>query len=239
MIAEISAGRTAMLQSSSVRSEGPQHLLSIPSSMSKLRVLVADDHHIIRRGVSAILEALDDIEVCGEAGTGRDAVEAAVQLKPDVIIMDIAMPDMNGLEATQRIRKLQPEIEILILTAYQSEELARNVLSSGARGYILKSDLSDTLSVAVREVGRHREYISSRLGELGAGTWNTNPISPREREIVQLLAEGKSNKEIAGVLHISSRTVETHRANIMLKLGLHSMSELVRYAVRNHIIEEL
>jgi DNA-binding NarL/FixJ family response regulator len=208
--------------------------------MKKIRVLIVDDHQIMRHGVSAILQAEEDMEVCGEVATGREAVEAASKLQPDVIIMDIAMPDLNGLEATRRIRQENAGIEILILTAYQSEALARNVLHAGARGYLLKSDLSHNLPVAVRTVGDHRAFVTERFADIGSGDLGKGPsapISSREREIVQLLAEGKSNKEIAGLLDISARTVETHRANIMLKLGVHSMSELVRYAIRNHIIE--
>jgi DNA-binding NarL/FixJ family response regulator len=217
--------------------------------MKTLRILIADDHEIVRRGVHAMLDAQADLEVCGEAANGREAVAAAARLKPHLVVMDIAMPEMNGLEATRQILKENPTIEVLIMTMHESEELVRNVLGAGARGYVLKSDVTESLLAAVRALAHHQVFISSKVTEVvlqgylngcnatAGQTGLHNEISPREREIVQLVAEGRSSKEIAETLHISIKTVETHRAHIMSKLDLHSVSDLVRYAIRNHIIE--
>jgi DNA-binding NarL/FixJ family response regulator len=218
--------------------------------MKKTRVLIADDHPVVRRGVIALLESHEDLEVCGEAATGREAVESAARLKPDVIVMDIAMPEMNGLEAARHILRDHPNIEILILTMHESEELVRNVLDVGARGYVLKNDITDSLAMAVRALARHQLYMTSKVSDVVLRGYLRVPstgsdlpdipsqsITPREREIVQLLAEGHSNKEVANLLGISIKTVETHRAHIMAKLNLHSISDLVRYAIRNHITE--
>jgi DNA-binding NarL/FixJ family response regulator len=217
--------------------------------MKTLRVLIADDHEIVRHGVRKMLETQVDVEVCGESANGREAVAEAARLKPHLVVMDIAMPEMNGLEATRQILKDNPAVEVLILTMHESEELVRNVLAAGARGYVLKSDVTDSLISAVRALARHQVFISSKVAEVvlqgylshraepGAQAGLPVEISPREREIVQLVAEGRSNKDVAEVLHISVKTVETHRSHIMSKLDLHSVSDLVRYAIRNHIIE--
>jgi len=215
----------------------------------QLRILVADDHPIVRAGLRTLLESRPGWEVCAEAVNGRDAVEKAGKLKPDVAVLDISMPVLNGVEATRQIRKLSPETEVLILTMHDSDEMVQQVLEAGARGYILKDDADRNLLAAVDALRRHKPFFSSRVaGSLAsAGLHPADPHAParrargrltqREREIVQLLAEGKSNKEVAGVLGISVRTAETHRANIMLKLNLHSIVDLVRYAVRNRIVE--
>jgi len=200
--------------------------------------------------VRAMLEAQPDLEVCGETANGREAVAEVARLKPHLVVMDIAMPEMNGLEATRQILKDNPAIEVLILTMHESEELVRNVLAAGARGYVLKSDVTESLLSAVRALAHHQVFISSKVTEVvlqgylhscalpgGQSAGPPSEISPREREIVQLVAEGRSNKEVAEVLHISVKTVETHRAHIMSKLDLHSVSDLVRYAIRNHLIE--
>jgi DNA-binding NarL/FixJ family response regulator len=218
--------------------------------MKKTRILIADDHSIVRRGVAALLESEPDLEVCGEASSGREAIEAADRLKPDLVIIDIGMPEMNGLDATRHIAKDHPEIEVLILTMHDSEELVHGVLDAGARGYVLKSDVTESLLSAVRALLRHEIFMTCKVAEyvvqgfLGSSSDRqgmrgqaSHTLSPREREVVQLLAEGKSNKEVAALLSISLKTVETHRANVMSKLDLHSMSDLVRYAIRNHIIE--
>ena len=198
----------------------------------------------------AMLETHPDLEVCGESANGREAVAEVARLKPHLVVMDIAMPEMNGLEATRQILKENPGIEVLILTMHESDELVRNVLAAGARGYVLKSDATENLLSAVRTLARHQVFISSKVTEVvlqgylhgciapgGQAAGLPSEISPREREIVQLVAEGRSNKDVAEVLHISVKTVETHRAHIMSKLDLHSVSDLVRYAIRNHIIE--
>jgi DNA-binding NarL/FixJ family response regulator len=217
--------------------------------MSKVKILVADDHDIVRQGLRALLESQSGWEVCAEAVTGREAVKKAEESKPDVVVMDISMPELNGLEATRLILKAVPQAEVLILTMHDSEELIREVLDAGARGYVLKSDAGRDLVAAVDALRQHKPFLTSRVSEMVLhgylrGDTQSNKAEParsrltqREREIVQLLAEGKSNKEIASTLGISVKTAETHRANIMNKLGLHSVTELVRYAVRNKIVE--
>jgi DNA-binding NarL/FixJ family response regulator len=214
-----------------------------------VRILIADDHHVVRTGLRALLESKTGWQVCAEASNGREAVEKAGQLKPDVAVLDIGMPLMNGVEATRQIRKLSPQTEILILTMHDSDQLVQEVLGAGAHGYILKDDADRNLIAAVDALRRHKPYLSSRVSEAvshggspsedGSASSHSSRsrLTPREREIVQLLAEGKSNKEIAGFLGISVKTAETHRANIMLKLDFHSLADLVRYAVRNNIIQ--
>jgi DNA-binding NarL/FixJ family response regulator len=214
--------------------------------MLPLRILVADDHQVVRTGLRALLESKAGWRVCAEAANGREAVEKASEFQPDVVVLDIGMPLLNGLEATRQIRKVSPGTEILILTMYDSEQVIQGVLEAGARGYILKDDADRNLLAAVEALRRHKPYLSSRVSVAVSrivrsdGTAGERParrLTPREREIVQLLAEGKSNKEIASYLNISVKTAETHRANIMLKLNFHSVTELVRYAVKNKIIQ--
>jgi DNA-binding NarL/FixJ family response regulator len=209
-----------------------------------VRILVADDHHVVRTGLRALLESKSGWQVCAEAANGREAVEKARELTPDVAVLDIGMPLLNGVEATRQIRKLSPKTEILILTMHDSDLLVQEVLAAGALGYILKDDADRNLIAAVDALRRHKPFLSSRVSEaaLSAGgqdgdRTSRSRLSPRQREILQLLAEGKSNKEVAAVLGISVKTAETHRANIMLKLNFHSITELVRYAVRNKIIQ--
>ncbi len=211
-----------------------------------LRILVADDHHVVRTGLRTLLETKRGWQVCAEAANGREAVEMAGKLKPDVAVLDIGMPLLNGIEATRQIRKVSPETEVLILTMHDSEVMIQGVLEAGARGYILKDDADRNLLDAVEALRLHKPYLSSRVSAaapktaLPAGEGSTparRRLTPREREILQLLAEGKGNKEIAEFLGISVKTAETHRANIMLKLNFHSITELVRYAVRNQIIQ--
>jgi DNA-binding NarL/FixJ family response regulator len=215
----------------------------------RTRILIVDDHDVVRRGVVSMLSGRADFEVCGEARSGREAVTAASDLKPDVVIMDIGMRDMNGLDATRQILKDHPAIEILVLSMHDSEQLIRDVFACGARGYLLKSDAGSHLFAAVDAVRQHKPYFTSSIAETilrgflanGAPEDQGNPaaesLTAREREIVQLVAEGKSSKEISSILNITAKTVETHRSNIMSKLDLHSVPELVRYAIRNHIIE--
>lgn len=218
--------------------------------MKKTRVLLVDDHQVVRRGVAGIIgDARPGWEVCGEASTGREAVAAAASLRPDIVVMDISMPDMNGLEATREILKNNPGTEVLILSVHESEQLVHNVLAAGARGYILKQDAGNDLIGALEAVRQHKLFFTSRvsevllsgyLGRAAAEAPEDAPFSrltPRELQIVQLVAESKSNKEVANILHISVKTVESHRAHLMEKLGLHSVTELVRYAIRNNIVE--
>lgn len=213
------------------------------------RILLADDHEIVRRGLCALLRAQPDWEVCGEAGNGREAVEKAIQLKPEVVILDIGMPQLNGLDATRQILRANPQTKVLILTLYDSDQVVQEVLNAGARGFLLKSDAARDLVAAVEALRRDKIYFTPKVASMvlegylrrdGGGapvTGSTrNRLTPREREIVQLLAEGKSSKEVAVVLGLSVKTAETHRANIMRKLELHSVSDLVLYAVRNNIV---
>jgi len=214
-----------------------------------LKILVADDHDIIRRGLKQLLTARSGWEVCGEAKTGREAVTVAEQTKPDVVVLDISMPDLNGLEAARQIQKNSPKTGILILTMHFTDQLVREVIDCGARGYILKSDADRDLVTAVEAISNRRTYFTREASEILLDGFARSDVSldpkppmrsrltAREREIVQLLAEGRSSKEVAVTLGISVKTAETHRANIMRKLELHSVSELVRYAIRNQIIE--
>lgn len=219
------------------------------TAAQKLRILIADDHDIIRRGLRQLLMAKPGWEICGEAKNGREAVAAAAQLKPDVIVMDISMPELNGLEAARQLQKNSPQIGVLILTMYFTDQLVREVIDCGARGYILKSDADKELVNAVEALANRRTYFTREASEillkgysrpdvvLDCKATARNRLTAREREIVQLLADGKSSKEVANTLKISVKTAETHRANIMRKLELHSVSELVRYAIRNQITQ--
>jgi len=209
-----------------------------------IAVLIVDDHELVRRGLRALLAATPGLfEICDEAASGHEAVKKARHLRPDVVVLDVSMPGLNGLETTRLIVQEDPHPEVLILTVHESEELIETILQAGARGYLLKSDVSRDLPVAIESLHKQRPFFSSKIarkvldGYLSARANGTSPLTPAERRVIQPLAEGKSNKEVAGLLDISLKTAETHRANIMRKLGLRSMSELVRYAVRNQIIE--
>jgi DNA-binding NarL/FixJ family response regulator len=214
-----------------------------------VRILVVDDHDIIRRGLKQLLTARQGWEVCGEAKTGREAVALAEQMRPEIVVMDISMPELNGLEAARRIHKLLPKIAILILTLHFSDQLVHDIVEAGARAYILKSDADRDLVSAVEALANHQTFFTPRAAEIlldgfarkdsgaDARALTRNRLTSREREIVQLLAEGKSSKEVAAALGISVKTAETHRANIMRKLEVHSVSEVVRYAVKNQIID--
>jgi DNA-binding NarL/FixJ family response regulator len=213
-----------------------------------LRILLADDHEIVRRGLKELLEEQAGWTVCAEAANGREAVELAARSRPHVAILDFSMPELNGLEATRRIRQAAPDTEVLVFTMHGSEELIREVLSAGARGYLLKSDATRQLIPAVESVARHMPYFSGQVSTVVLdGFLKGKPAQPvalgaerltsREREIVQLLAEGNSNKAIASRLDLSVKTVETHRSSVMRKLDLNSLADIVRFAVRNHIIQ--
>jgi len=218
--------------------------------MNPLRILIADDHEVVRRGVRVLLEAQPGWAVCGEAANGREAVAAAEREQPDVAVLDIGMPELNGLDATRQIRHAAPHCEVLILTLHESEQVVREVLNAGARGYVLKSDAGRDLIGAVDTVSRHKPFFTTAVADLVVQRYGQRDpvtadaprtvrgrLTPRQREIVQLLAEGKSNKEVAGHLGISVKTAETHRNNIMRALSFHSMSELVRYAIREKLAE--
>jgi two-component system, NarL family, response regulator NreC len=216
--------------------------------LKAVRILLADDHKVVRHGTRALLSTIPEWEIIGEVDNGRDAVSLTEKLKPDIVILDIGMPQLNGLDATRQIKKIAPETEVLIFTAHEAEELVHDVFDSGARSYIMKTDAADHLIEALKALSEHKHFFTSRISEIvfaryinGKKMLESVPeksrITDREREIVQLLAEGKTSKEIATILGISVRTVETHRAAIMKKLGLKSFSELIRYAVRNKIVE--
>ena len=219
-----------------------------PSSETTLRILIADDHVLIRQGLRLLIEEQPGWSVCGEASTGREAVALAEELRPDIVVMDMTMPELNGLEATRSIKRRLPKTEVLMFTGYESEELVRDIFDAGARSYILKTDVMDQLVSAVRALAMHKSFFTTKTGEIifakflpqnGATSKDVPPgplLSPREQETLQLLVQGKSNKEAATALGISVKTVETHRAAVMRKLELKSFSEMVRYAIRNNII---
>jgi DNA-binding NarL/FixJ family response regulator len=215
--------------------------------LRKLRILIADDHGLVRRGTRTILETHRGWKIVGEAANGREAVEKAINLKPDVVIVDISMPDMDGIEVTRLIRESVPDVKVLVLTMHESEQMVRRALDAGANGYLLKSDLTDYLPKAVKAIAENKRFFTPKIceivleGFINAGNKPEDEkraglrITPREREIIRLLAEGKSNKELSTQLGITVRTAETHRSNIMVKLGLHSLAELIHYAMRNEI----
>jgi DNA-binding NarL/FixJ family response regulator len=209
-----------------------------------VRILIADDHELFRRGVAAELAQVPGWQVAAEAANGRDAVALAAELKPDVVVLDLTMPELNGLEAARQIIASAPSARILILTAHESEQLVREVLRAGAQGYVLKSDAGRTLVAALHALLDGRPFFTSNVARMvldgylrGEQAGTLHGLSAREREIVQLLAEGSSNKDVARTLKISTKTAETHRSNIMRKMGFGSLAELVRYAVRNQIID--
>jgi len=214
--------------------------------LEKLRILLADDHEVVRHGVRMLIEKEAGWQVCGEAVDGRKAVALAEKLAPDIVVLDMGMPELNGLEAARQIKRARAKTEVLIFTGEESEQVIHEVFAAGARSYILKSDLGQHLVAAIRALGEHKHYFTNRIsevvfaryfeGESGAGKDKTEGLTPREREIVQLLGEGKSNKQVGAVLGISIKTVETHRAATMRKLRLDSFADLVRYAIRNKII---
>jgi DNA-binding NarL/FixJ family response regulator len=215
--------------------------------MGAYRIFVADDHPIFRLGLCSLLTSHKGWEVCGQAADGRDTVEKCAQLKPDLLILDICMPKLNGVDAARQILKSDPAQRILVLTDVNSEDVVRDCLALGVRGWIFKSDETDELTKAVEALERHNSAFSSSVsnqileGYLQAhhvrpSRLKTQKLSPREREVVQLLSEGKTTKEVALILNLAVKTAETHRSNIMLKLKIHSVAELVLYAVRNEIV---
>ncbi len=213
------------------------------------KILIADDHEIVRQGVRNLIASIPGYECCSEAVTGREAVRLCTDLQPDVAILDISMPELNGIEAARQILKASPATKVLIFTVHDAERLVYEVFQAGAHGYVLKSDAGRHLLSAIDSVLSGRHYFSSKISEVLFESFQKKdmPHAPaeddgskptsREREIIQLLAEGNSNKEVASALGISVKTAETHRAAVMRKLGVHSIGELVRYAIRNHIIQ--
>jgi DNA-binding NarL/FixJ family response regulator len=216
--------------------------------VKKLRILIADDHGLVRRGIREVLHSRQGWRVAGEATTGCEAVAMAIELKPDVVVVDVGMPELDGIEAARQIRESVPEIKILVLTMNDSDSIIRRALDAGVDGYLLKSDLTVCLPKAVEAVVAGKRFLTPKVSEIvlegflkpksqnEKGEWKGTRITPRETEIIRLLAAGKSNKEVAALLQITVRTVETHRAKIMLKLGIHSLAELIHYAMRHEMI---
>jgi len=214
-----------------------------------LRILIADDHELFRDGIRSLLQSHAGWEICGEASTGREAIAKSKELRPDVVILDISMPDLNGADAARRIRKESANTEVLILSMHYSDQLIREIVDAGASGYVLKSDSEHDLLVAVETLAKHKPFFTSQAREVIQGEFSLGVpvtkiptslrkrVTSREREVLQLLAGGMSSKDVASSLGISVKTAESHRSNIMHKLDIHNISELVRYAVRNQIIE--
>lgn len=216
----------------------------------KLRILIADDHEVVRRGLSALLQSHEGWEICGDAKDGREAVEKARELKPDIVILDVGMPNLNGLAATRKLLQQDPQQKVIVLTITDSDHVVREALDAGARGFVLKSDAARDLVSAVEALQRNRMFFTPRVNDMVLagfldkgynGSSGESPklpkLTPREREVIQLLAEGKSSKEVASALNLSTKTAETHRSNIMRKLDIHSIRDLVVYAVKNEIIQ--
>jgi DNA-binding NarL/FixJ family response regulator len=216
----------------------------------KLRILIADDHEVVRRGLITLLQTHEGWEICGEAKDGREAVNMARELRPDVVVLDVGMPNLNGLAATRQLVQLEPQPKVIVLTITDSDEVIRESLQAGARGFVLKSDAARDLVTAVEALQRGRMFFTPRVNEMVLAGFldqgvQTAPgeaprlpkLTPREHEVVQLLAEGKSSKEVASLLNLSTKTAETHRSNIMRKLGFHSIRDIVVYAIKNNIIQ--
>jgi len=216
----------------------------------KLRILIADDHELVRRGLCSLLQSQEGWEICGEANDGREAVEKAKQVRPDVVILDVGMPNLNGLAATRQLLQQNPQQKVIVLTITDSDQVIREALDAGARGFVLKSDAARDLISAVEALQRNSMFFTPRVNDMVLagfldkghnGSKGESPklptLTPREREVIQLLAEGKSSKEVASLLNLSTKTAETHRSNIMRKLNIHSIRDLVVYAVKNDIIQ--
>jgi two-component system, NarL family, response regulator NreC len=211
--------------------------------MKRIRILLADDHAVVRQGFKMILAAQPDMEIVGEAGNGRETIELAEKLRPEVVVMDVSMPELNGIEATRRLASSTPHTRVVALSMHKDSVYVREILRAGARGYLLKESLAGDLVAAVRAVASGEGYLSPAVSNAVLDDYRrhvTNPVdllTSREREVLQMLAEGKTNKEIAVVLNLSVYTVDAHRGRIMEKLNLHSINELVRFAVRNGVID--
>jgi len=216
----------------------------------KLRILIADDHEVVRHGLCRLLQAHEGWQICGEAKDGREAVQMAKDLKPDVVILDVGMPNLNGLAATRQLMQHDANLKVIVLTITDTDQVIREALDAGARGFVLKSDAARDLVSAVEALQRNRMFFTSRVNDMvlagfldkGHGpfkgeTSKLPKLTPRESEVIQLLAEGKSSKEVACILNLSTKTAETHRSNIMRKLDFHSIRDLVVYAVKNNIIQ--
>ncbi len=216
------------------------------TTLMDTKVLLVDDHAILREGLRMVLDAQPNITVVGEAGDGREAVELAEQLHPDVVVMDIAMPNLNGLEATRQIKKRWPEIRVVILTMHENQQYVTQIVKAGATGAVLKRSAGTELLTAITSAARGQSYFSPSIASMllddyrirltGEGVDDPEILTEREREVLQLVAEGKTNQEIAGSLFLSIKTVQTHRAHIMEKLGAHDRTDLVKYAIRTGMV---
>ena len=216
--------------------------LSTSPLVKTIRILLADDHEIVRHGLRTLLESRQGWSVVGEASNGTQAVEKALELVPDVVVIDVGMPELNGLDAIRRIRDAVPQAEVIVLSVHDAEHVVRSALASGARAYLAKSDAGRDLIAAVEAALRHKPFLSPKLSQStgsapGGAATSLVELTARERETAQLLAEGLGNKDIASRLDISVKTVETHRTNIMRKIGAHSLADVVRYAIRNGLAE--
>jgi DNA-binding NarL/FixJ family response regulator len=219
------------------------------ASTPRVRILIADDHALIREGTRGVLARQPGWEVCGQASTGREAVAQALALKPDVVILDMTMPELNGLDAAIQIKRDLPETEIAMLSSYSSEDLIRSAFEAGVKSFIVKTETEEYLVEAVKALASHKPFLTSRVSQILLSTLVESPeggraqpgagelLSAREREVLHLIAEGKTNKEVASALDISVRTAENHRASILRKLNLDSVADVVRYAIRNNMIE--
>lgn len=211
--------------------------------MKQLRIFIADDHPLVREGLRRVLETQPGWTVCGEAEDGRTAVKLGLELKPDVYLIDISMPQLNGLDVTRQLRRERPDAAILIVTMHDSDDLCAELLKSGASGCVSKSDSPRQILAAVEAVASGKQYFTGGVAASQSGTKDATDarmpprLTGREREIVQLLAEGRTNKEVAGVLGIAYKTVDAHRTNIMRRLSLRSFADLVRYAIRERIVQ--
>jgi two-component system response regulator NreC len=217
------------------------------NSTPRVRILIADDHALLREGTRAVIAREPGWEVCGLASNGREAVAKAIKLKPDVVILDMTMPELNGLDAAIQIKRQLPETEIAMLSAYGSEDLIRSAFKAGVKSFIVKTEAEEFLVEAVKLLARHQPFLTPRVAQVlssidssqghQAGSEPGERLSAREREVMQLITEGRSNREVAAVLNVSVRTVENHRAKVLRKLNVDSVPDLVRYAIRNKMIE--
>jgi DNA-binding NarL/FixJ family response regulator len=215
--------------------------------MSSLQILIADDHEAIREGARAIIERETDWKICGTASTGREALDLARDLQPDILVLDLTLPELNGLDVLRRIKRVLPQTEVVIFTAHADEQSIHEAFAAGARSFVSKPEPLSSLTDAIRSAAEHKPFFTKTVSDILFSRFNDgNPhepsllgqsLSTREREILQMLADGKSNKEVASALEISVRTVEAHRASLFRKLGIDSIAELVRYAIRNHLID--